>query len=266
MKKYWTFFRIRFTSGLQYRSAAYAGIATQFAWGFLTILMFRAFYETDPSVFPMTFSQLSSYIWLQQAFLTMLALWIFDNEIFAHITSGSIAYELSRPLDLYRMWMVKNLALRLSRAALRCLPILAVAFFLPEPFRLILPTFPNFLLFLLTLVLGFFVVTAFAMLVYIATFYTMSPTGLRFILVSTADLLSGSLIPLPFFPEKVRRVVELLPFASMENIPLRVYSGALAGAELGRAILLQLFWLLTLTALGKLWMRCALRRVVVQGG
>ncbi|AGI39710.1 hypothetical protein Clst_1656 [Thermoclostridium stercorarium subsp. stercorarium DSM 8532] len=33
MKKYISFFRIRFINGLQYRSAAYAGIMTQFAWG-----------------------------------------------------------------------------------------------------------------------------------------------------------------------------------------------------------------------------------------
>ena len=32
MKKYLSFFRIRFIAGLQYRAAAWAGIATQFAW------------------------------------------------------------------------------------------------------------------------------------------------------------------------------------------------------------------------------------------
>lgn len=31
MRKYISFFRIRFINGLQYRAAAYAGIATQFA-------------------------------------------------------------------------------------------------------------------------------------------------------------------------------------------------------------------------------------------
>ena len=43
MKKYWSFFRIRFLNGLQYRAAAYAGIATQFFWGVMLILMSRAF-------------------------------------------------------------------------------------------------------------------------------------------------------------------------------------------------------------------------------
>ncbi len=55
MKKYFSFFRLRFAMGLQYRVAALAGIATQFAWGFMQIMVFHAFYQTDASAFPMTF-------------------------------------------------------------------------------------------------------------------------------------------------------------------------------------------------------------------
>ena len=38
---YGSFFRLRFINGLQYRAAAYAGVATQFAWGFMEILLFH---------------------------------------------------------------------------------------------------------------------------------------------------------------------------------------------------------------------------------
>lgn len=155
MKKYWSFFRIRFLCGLQYRAAALAGIATQFAWGGMNVLLFWAFYNSDPSVFPMGFSQTSCYIWLQQAFMTLLFLWFLDNEIFENIRTGNIAYELARPMDLYNMWFVKNAAARLSRAVLRCLPILCVAAFLPYPYGLALPADPAaFVLFLATLFLG----------------------------------------------------------------------------------------------------------------
>ena len=69
MRKYLSFFRLRFVMGLQYRAAALAGIVTQFAWGFLEILAFKAFYESDAAAFPMELSAMSSYIWMQQAFL-----------------------------------------------------------------------------------------------------------------------------------------------------------------------------------------------------
>ena len=53
-RKYLAFFRLRFSVGLQYRTAALAGIVTQFVWGSMEVLMFRAFYRSDPGSFPMT--------------------------------------------------------------------------------------------------------------------------------------------------------------------------------------------------------------------
>ncbi|NLO39750.1 MAG: ABC transporter permease [Ruminiclostridium sp.] len=267
MRKYISFFRMRFINGLQYRTAAYAGIATQFAWGFMEILMFRAFYAANPEAFPMEFSQLSSYIWLQQALLALFMTWFLENDIFSAITSGNVAYELVRPMNLYRMWFVKNLASRLSKAVLRCMPILLVAAFLPAPYNISLPSgFPEFIWFSVSLVLGFLIVVAFCMLVYIATFYTMSPMGVRLIAVTMVEFFSGAVIPIPFFPDKIRLVFELLPFASMQNMPLRIYSGNITGNEVLTGIALQVFWLVVMLATGRLLMGRALKRVVIQGG
>lgn len=140
MRKYQAFFRIRFINTLQYRSAAIAGMATQLAWGLMEILAFHAFYQADPSAFPMTFQQTVSYVWLQQAFLSLFMLWFFEAEIFDTITTGSIAYELVRPMDLYNRWFCQSAANRLAKALLRCGPIFVIAFLLPAPYRLILPT------------------------------------------------------------------------------------------------------------------------------
>ena len=92
MKKYLSFFRLRFTMGLQYRAAALAGIVTQFTWGFMEVMMFRAFYRADASAFPMSFSATASYVWLQQAFLAFFMVWMMENEIFDSIINGNIAY------------------------------------------------------------------------------------------------------------------------------------------------------------------------------
>lgn len=55
IRKYLSFFRLRMTMGLQYRAAAAAGVVTQFAWGFLAILAYHAFYRSDPGAFPLVF-------------------------------------------------------------------------------------------------------------------------------------------------------------------------------------------------------------------
>ncbi|MCI5914500.1 MAG: ABC transporter permease [Christensenella sp.] len=267
MKKYWSFFRMRFLGSLQYRAAAWAGIATQFAWGFMKLLMYRAFYEAGPAAFPMEFSQLATYIWLQQAFLMLFNTWRYDNDIFESITTGGVAYELSRPVPVYSMWFVKCIASRVASTALRCLPVLVVAFLLPAPYRLNPPESAGvFLVFLLSLAAASALVMALQMLVYIATFYTLSPLGVRIVVMVLSDFLMGQLIPLQFFPEAFRKVVELTPFAAMQNLPLQIYCGTVAGNALTQALALQGFWLIALVGCGVLWMRRSLRRVVVQGG
>lgn len=267
LRPYFSFFRMRFLAGMQYRVAAFAGIVTQFVWGAMELLAYRAFYTTDSTAFPMSFPQLSCYIWFQQAFLAMYMFWLLDADIFSAIRTGNVAYELTRPLDLYRMWFVKNLANRLAKVVLRCLPILLVAALLPAPYGLTLPVSPGaFLLFLVTMALALVLVVACCMLIYIVTFYTLDPLGVRIVAVSMSEFLTGGIVPLPFMPDGLRNIVELTPFAAMQNLPFRIYSGSIAGTELVRGVALQLFWVVFLIWLGRVLMKRALRRVVVQGG
>lgn len=267
MKKYLSFFRLRFSMGLQYRAAALAGIVTQFFWGAMEILAFRAFYEADPAAFPMTFQATVGYVWLQQAFLALFAAWMFENEIFESISNGGVAYELCRPVDIYGMWFSRSAANRLSRAVLRCSPILLVAAFLPEPYGMPAPaSLPAFIFFIITMFLGLLVTVSFCMLVYIITFFTVSPRGVRMVAVSMLEFLEGGVIPIPFFPDSIRRVLELLPFAGMQNTPLRVYTGDIGGTDVYRAVALQIFWLIIMVLGGWLLSRKAVKRVVIQGG
>lgn len=267
MRKYTAFFRIRFSAMLQYRTAALAAMATQFVWGGMELLVYRAFYQTDPAAFPMTFQETASYVWLTQAFLSMFMLWRMEVELFESVRTGDVGYELLRPVDLYNMWFVRSVASRTGNALLRSIPILFVAALLPSPYGIGAPAGPAaFGWFLFTMLLGLGNVCAFCMLICLSAFFTVSADGLRTIAVNGTELLCGSVIPFPFFPDGIRQVVELLPFAAMQNVPFRVYSGALYGAEMYRAILLQVFWLAVMTGFGKWLASRGIRRTVIQGG
>lgn len=267
MKKYISYFRMWLVMGLQYRAAAFGGVVTQFFWGFMEIAAMHAFHDSNPAAYPMTMEATCSYIWLQQAFLAMLSARIFDGQILESVRSGDIAYELCRPVGIYSLWFSRSTASRLSGAGLRCIPIFLVAVFLPGSYRLSAPAgIAQFFFFLLTLALAVLVSVSFIMLIYISGLYTVSSDGLRRLCSSLMDFLTGGYIPLPFFPTGVRRVLELLPFASMQNVPLRVYSGDLAGPQMYRSILLQIFWLATLVTAGRLLCRNAERKLLIQGG
>ena len=266
MKKYGSFFRLRFVMGLSYRAAAWAGVATQFVWGGMEIAMFRAFYGAEPEHFPMTMDAAVSYVWLQQAFLAPFAARMLEGEVFESIRDGNIVYEMCRPMKLYPMLFVRAMAMRVSRAALRCGPVLLFAILLPGPYGLKAPAQGQTGLFLAAMALGVLVTVAFGTLIYGITFYTISPEGLRLLVTSAMDFFNGAIIPLPFFPDKMRAIMEVLPFAAMQNVPLRVYSGDLQGEAALRAVALQILWLAVLVGLGQAVMARAERKLAVQGG
>ena len=49
MKAYFSVFKLRLIYGLQYRAAALAGVATQFFWGIMHIMIYEAFYANAAS-------------------------------------------------------------------------------------------------------------------------------------------------------------------------------------------------------------------------
>lgn len=233
----------------------------------MEILLYKAFLEADPSAFPMEFSALSNYVWLQQSFLAMFVVWRWENELYNSVIDGTIAYDLCRPAGVYEMWWARAAATRCASAALRCGPILLIAVLLPKPYRLTLPASAQaFGWFLLTMLLALCTVVSLTMVVYMSAFFTASPEGVRMIFISAADICTGAVVPLPFLPDGLRNVLEILPFASVQNVPLRAYSGNLSGNEVLCAACLQIFWVVVLIFLGKQMERKGLQRLTVAGG
>ncbi len=266
MTVYASLIKTRFIHGLQYRAAAIAGMTTQYAFGFMFISMHLAFYKANPSAYPMDISHVVAYVWIQQAFLTLYMTWFYEYDIFAAITTGQIAYDLTRPIDMYGKWYCQCIASRLSKALLRSAPILLFAFLLPPPYKLVAPEPGQLALFIMSAALASCVVIAFQMLVYISAFYIINAGGVRLMSAVLMDFMAGATIPLPFFPDRLRAVAEVLPFAAMQNAPLRIYSGNIYGVNAAKVILFQLFWLTALIIAGRLWMSKALRKVITQGG
>ncbi|GHU65233.1 ABC transporter permease [Spirochaetia bacterium] len=268
-KPYFGIFKMRLIAGMQYRAAAWAGVATQLFWGGIQLLVFWAFYHSmkPGGTEPMTFNQLADFIWMRQAFIALVMLWAQDNELLDMIAGGNVAYELCRPLSLYSFWFSRMLAYRISRTLLRCIPIFIIASLLPEPWRFHLP--PDIfaaVLFVPSLVFAVLLVIAISMFICLLTFISLSPTGARMFVGVAAEFLMGALIPIPFMPEALQKVLFFLPFKYIADFPFRVYSGSIAGDEALIGLGVQVFWTLLLMGLGIWGFNSIQKRLVVQGG
>ena len=267
MKAYITYFKLKFISSLQYRMAAWAGIATQFFFGFVYIMVYVAFYESGGDHLPMELSQVVTYLWLNQALLALVNQFSRDQELFKLIREGGISYELTRPKNLYFMWYFKVIGQRLANVLLRFIPLILVTSLLPYPFHFGGPaSFPHFLLFLVSLGFGTLLVTALTVFYPIVMLTTMNEKGIVNLIITVADILSGIVVPIPFFPKFLQVISSLLPFQYISDLPFRIYVGNISINDGVFGICIQAIWIVLFILIGNFMMKRSLKRVVVQGG
>lgn len=265
MKPYLSLLRARFRTLIQYRAAAIAGFGTQLFWGLIKIMVMEAFYRNTSVAQPMDLAQVVTYAWLGQAFFALLPFSANpDPEVRNMMRSGSVAYELVRPLDLYTLWYARAIAARTAPTLLRCIPMFLVA--IPF-FGMQLPPSPaSALAFLLALCGAVLLTSAFATLVTITLLWTVSGEGIARIVPSLVILCSGMIIPLPLLPEWAQGILRLLPFSGMADSPFRLYTGHMPPEAVFGVFLHQLIWTGILVGIGRLMVAQGVSRLVVQGG
>lgn len=267
MKGYICYFKTMLITNLQYKTAAIAGICTQFFWGFLRIFIYQAFYEGSGQNVPIDFGNLVTYVWLQQALFALIYIRHRSNDVTKSIKNGTVAYELVRPYNLYVWWYIKGIAKKLAMVSLRMLPVIIFAFLLPEPYCLSMPaSFSAFLMFMLNLILGALLLVAITSLMQILVFFTYDDTGIYNIFYTIAELLSGLTLPVPLLPGVLQKISYYLPFRLIGDLPFRVYSGDIPLNESIIDLKFQVLWLVILIVFGMILMKKATKKVCIQGG
>lgn len=263
MRSYWALISARFRTLLQYRAAAVGGIVTQLFFGLILVMIYQAFYRSSSAPQPMSYAQVVTYTWLGQGFLRMIP-WNVDGDIRAMVRSGAVAYELLRPVDLYNAWYCRALAWRTAPTLLRALPVFAIAalFLGLRP-----PATPaGGAAFLLAIVGALLLGCAITVLMDISLLWTTSDDGIALFLPAVVLVSSGMNVPLPLFPAWAQRVLYLLPFRGLVDVPFRLYVGSIPPGECLRLLAQQLAWTAALVLLGRWLLERGKRRLVVQGG
>ena len=263
MKAYFSVFRLRRRLETQYRGAALGGIICQIFFGLVLIALYRALYAGKPQTLPL--SHITTYVWLQQAFFRMLV--ASDADLMDKIRTGSIAYDLCRPISLYGFYYARILAQKLMGSLLRAVPMLVFAALLPEGWGIVLPaSLPALLCSLAALIIGLFCVSALENITMAFTMRTLDSRGMQAMLNLLMMIFAGNILPLTLFPDSWQPIISALPYAQLLDAPIRLYTGEYALSQAGLILLRQGAWTAALVLLGRsMWQRNQ-RHLVVQGG
>jgi ABC-2 type transport system permease protein len=271
LRSYRAIFAARFMLTLQYRVAAFAGFVTQCWWGIIKVTVFAAFFHGASPHQPLTFAQTVAYVWLGQAFL-MLMPWWGDPEVTEMVRSGNVSYERLRPLDTYFFWYTRAMAWITARIVPRATMMLVfVGLIVPAiglgKWGLMMPPSMQAAgLFAAAMLLAVLLSSAILMLINILVVVLVTDRGPSLLATQIVTLLSGILVPLPFFPSWMRTFLFLQPFAGLADIPFRIYSGALARGGALAGLLQMTIWIGLLITIGHALMVRVMSRLQVQGG
>jgi ABC-2 type transport system permease protein len=196
--------------------------------------------------------------------MLLIAMFGVDNDVATMIRTGTVAYELTRPVDLYSLWFARAFSGRAAPLLMRAAPIFLIAglfFGLRAP-----ASFAAGALFALSSLLGLLLAASMITLITLSLLWTVSGEGISRFAPPMIMFFSGMIIPLPLFPDWTQPVLYALPFRGLIDTPFRLYLGHLAGTPALVAIAQQLLWIAVLITLGRLTLSRGLHRLVVQGG
>jgi ABC-2 type transport system permease protein len=271
LRAYLAIVSARYRMLLQYRTAAFAGFVTQLFWGAIKVMVLAAFYAVASDDPPMTFAQVMVYVWLGQALLGLLP-WNVDPELQEKMSTGSVAYELLRPLDLYTFWFARTIAFRTATTTLRSIPMIVfAAVLLPlaglERFALAAPpSAASGVLFVCSLAVTVLLATSITMVMHASLIWTLSGRGINSIMNGVVTFFSGLIVPLPLLPDVFQPWLVWQPFRGLADVPFRIYSGDIAPAHAFGEIGLQLFWVAVIVSFGYMLLARGKSKLVVQGG
>lgn len=261
---YWTFTKKAFLRSAVYRFDVWSRLGSNLIFLLMWASIWTALYAGREEANGITFLSMLTYIVVSR-FLDGIngagtPLW----EIQEKVRTGDISLELMRPFDVPLRYLFADFGSVAFYVLTALLPIYAVLFFI---FDLTLPTsWQTWVAFFVAAFLGFLIRYCIEMSFGLLTFFLIETGGVQDIFYFSMSLLSGSVIPLWFFPDWLEAIAVYLPFQTIFFMPISIFIGETTGVGIWQTLGIQLFWLMICFLILRFVWHKASRKVVVQGG
>ena len=265
LKKYFTLTRAGIIEALQFRLSFVIMVIGDLLYLIVTYFLWKAVFASvdGDTVNGMTFTDTLIYLVLATAlygFMEMYLVW----EIGRNIQSGKIVLDLLKPMPYRRYLFWSYSGSFVTQFFFTFLPTFIVVTIVTHG---AVPLGINLVWFVLSVVFAVMINFSIDFIIGTVCLFTESIWGINIMKQVVVLLLSGATIPLAFFPDKLRTVVNYLPFQSIYNAPLSLLLQEHPDMQTVCSTLgLQIFWAAALTLLSVAFWNRSLRQITVNGG
>ncbi len=263
MRIYLELARLAFQQQFAYRAATLAGLFTNSIFGIMLTSVYLGLYASradGASVEGFTSADTTTYVWIGQALIMPVYIWGWW-EIIATIRTGAVVMDMLRPTDYFAYWLSRDAGRAVAHILLRFVPTIAIGAAL---FDISFPaTAARSVAFLASMLLAVLLSFCVRFMFNLWGFWILDHRGIAGFSMVMIGALSGHLLPLAWYPDTIRAVLNALPFRGMIMTPIEIWLGQVSiVAGLG----LQIAWSVVLIAASYGLLGVAERKVVVQGG
>lgn len=194
-------------------------------------------------------------------------LWTICDEI----QTGTIAMSFVKPISYRKRFIATTLGstcMSILILGLPCFVITYIVFYLlgyivvSSVWMLII----HILLFLISQLFSILLMDVINYICGVLCFYTTAAWGMNSMRIVIINFLSGTLIPISFFPRVMKNIITYSPFAGISQNPVLILLMKLNVADSLKCILISAIWYIALELLAMLLFNRASKKVTVQGG
>ncbi|MBL4936039.1 ABC-2 family transporter protein [Clostridium sp. YIM B02515] len=268
LRLYWPFSRGVIQSIMSYRVNFFMFVFGNLMRTFVVYYLWKAVFISSGSgtINGFSLNDMIIYIFMSSLTAGTIATGT-DSDIGHEVMDGSIAMNLIKPISYKVRMLFMSFGSLLYQFIFILLPVwiglIAVRYFTAGELP---PDAKTIVLYLLSLMLGFFVNFLMNFSFGLLAFYVTNMWGIGHLKDAALLFFSGQLIPIAFFPELLQKIMQFFPFSSLNYIPVMIYLKKLTGMALVQALGIQLLWIALLYLLSLWFWNRATNKLVILGG
>ena len=263
MKKYLYIIKTQIIKRLTYAFDVYGNILVQTIIMITSAFFWKALYKDGGTAGGVNVESMLVYI-IMSSVLSVLLITNVEKRIEQSVQKGTVATDMMKPVSLFGIYFAEDIGTIIALILQNILPILLIGSLLIKvPKMADLRDLP---LFVLSVLLSFFINWFLAALFGMMAFSAVNIDALIQVKKHLIRLISGSIIPLWFFPDPIAKVLKFLPFPYIYQLPLSIYIGRGTRAEIFTGMEIQLAWAVVLFLVFLFAQKQITRKVMVLGG
>ena len=263
MKKYLYVIKTQIIKSMTYEFNVYGNIIMQTIIMITSAYFWRALYKGRGMVGDVDADSMLTYV-IVSSLLSVLLITNVERRIGTSVQKGTVATDMMKPINIFGVYFAEDLGNIAALVFQNMLPILVIGSLMIKVPRM--ADIRDLPLFIISVAVSFLINWLIAALFGMIAFTAVNIDALIQVKKHLLRLLSGSIIPIWFFPAGVAKVLGSLPFVYIYQLPLSIYIGRGDRAEHLSQMRIQFLWLVILAGIFFYVQNRATRKVMVQGG